>query len=324
MASTTTYDSTFFDPFASQNNNKDHHPNHAFSTHATTPSAAAAGPFIPSPTFSTYSSSSAPSFAMPPSTKQRQHQTQTPPAGALVPYDVTQLQYQQESPPSLYQYNHPNPSPSPRHQDEISCITQSFSEDHGATSFYNTPTNAAVPTPTNNNNTFTNINKENQTMVPVSNNNYSNYSTAPHPTTLTTTTEEITGFAYDPRMSAMTSTSNIMTMSPPGPLSTSTNTNNHTRSSLTSPDVMNKQHPMHVKNKIKRQRRTTGAAVGGVVVGGLALGPVGMVLGGMGAAAATRKICKTKEKKQERAYEQQQVTKQALDPQRIVHAGSFA
>eukprot|EP00521_Asterionellopsis_glacialis_P015066 CAMPEP_0195290828 /NCGR_PEP_ID=MMETSP0707-20130614/6541_1 /TAXON_ID=33640 /ORGANISM="Asterionellopsis glacialis, Strain CCMP134" /LENGTH=324 /DNA_ID=CAMNT_0040351009 /DNA_START=157 /DNA_END=1131 /DNA_ORIENTATION=+ len=324
MASTTAYDSTFFDPFAPQEN-KDHHLEQQHQQQAQPQynnfvSPSAAGSFIPSP--SSFSPSSLPSFAMPP----KQNNIVSPNAGALVPYDVTQLQPpvpQLQPPPQQRQqrqshhYNH----------DEISCISHSFSEDHGVS-----PTAAAAATTTTRGRSYTHdtyLNKENQghpqhqLSTTALSNNYSNYNISSSATK--SPSNQITGYAYDPRMSPMNSTAQLM--SAPSTTSATSSSNKNTGKATktsVSTDVMNKQHPMHLQNKKQRKRRTTGAAVGGVVVGGLTLGPVGMVLGGVGAAAATRKICKSKEKAQERAYEQQQVTKQALDPKRTVHAGSFA
>jgi len=56
------------------------------------------------------------------------------------------------------------------------------------------------------------------------------------------------------------------------------------------------------KKARRRRRRRTGMAVsatGGAVFGGLILGPVGAIAGGVGAAAVTRKVCKTREKKKD-------------------------
>mmetsp|Transcript_4489 Transcript_4489/g.6842 ORF Transcript_4489/g.6842 Transcript_4489/m.6842 type:complete len:169 (-) Transcript_4489:142-648(-) len=88
--------------------------------------------------------------------------------------------------------------------------------------------------------------------------------------------------------------------------------------------VMHKSHPLRQKMKKQRQRRTVGAAVGGTIVGGIILGPVGMVVGGAGAAAASRKICKTGEKRVVRKIERQLVQKEASNSQRAIHLASFA
>ena len=60
----------------------------------------------------------------------------------------------------------------------------------------------------------------------------------------------------------------------------------------------------HKKRKMKRQRqrRTAGGVLGGVIVGALTLGPVGAIAGGVVGGVATKKICKVRERRVERAH----------------------
>jgi hypothetical protein len=61
------------------------------------------------------------------------------------------------------------------------------------------------------------------------------------------------------------------------------------------------------RRRRRRRTRTTVAAVSGVVVGGIALGPLGAIAGGIGAAAATRGACKLGERRKDRRVEKQKV-----------------
>ena len=66
---------------------------------------------------------------------------------------------------------------------------------------------------------------------------------------------------------------------------------------------------MATKQRRRRRRRirTSVAAVSGAVVGGVALGPLGAIAGGVGAAAATRGACKLGERRKDRRVEKQNV-----------------
>ena len=54
--------------------------------------------------------------------------------------------------------------------------------------------------------------------------------------------------------------------------------------------------------KRQRHRRTAGAALGGAIVGGLTLGPLGAVAGGIVGGVVSKKICKGGEKRVEREH----------------------
>jgi hypothetical protein len=66
---------------------------------------------------------------------------------------------------------------------------------------------------------------------------------------------------------------------------------------------------MATKKRRRRRRasRTTIAAVSGVVVGGITLGPFGAIAGGIGAAVAARGACKLGERRKDRRVERQLV-----------------
>jgi hypothetical protein len=62
--------------------------------------------------------------------------------------------------------------------------------------------------------------------------------------------------------------------------------------------------PKKDKRKATRKMKTAAGAVGGAVVGGLVLGPVGVVLGAGGAAVATNKVAKARDKRKQQDFEQ--------------------
>lgn len=81
-------------------------------------------------------------------------------------------------------------------------------------------------------------------------------------------------------------------------------------------------HPKRQSLKKSRKVQTITGTVGGVVLGGVALGPPGMILGGVAGAATMRKVGKMREKKAQRKFEQREVQRQAS--RGSIHAGSFA
>ena len=81
-------------------------------------------------------------------------------------------------------------------------------------------------------------------------------------------------------------------------------------------------HPKRQSLKKSRKVQTVTGTVGGVVIGGVALGPPGMILGGVAGAATMRKVGKMREKKAQRKFEQKEVQRQASIGS--IHAGSFA
>jgi hypothetical protein len=80
-------------------------------------------------------------------------------------------------------------------------------------------------------------------------------------------------------------------------------------------------HPK--KNKMKKQRKlkTAGGTVGGAVFGGLVLGPLGLVMGGAAGGVAANKICKARERRAQRTYEQHNFQRAAT--QSVIHTGAF-
>ena len=66
------------------------------------------------------------------------------------------------------------------------------------------------------------------------------------------------------------------------------------------------------RRRRRRRTRTTVAAVSGVVLGGITLGPLGAIAGGVGAAAATRGACKLGERRKDRRVEKQKVQQTSL------------
>ncbi len=81
-------------------------------------------------------------------------------------------------------------------------------------------------------------------------------------------------------------------------------------------------HPKKKSMKKQRKRKTAAGAIGGMVVGGLALGPAGVFFGAAAGAVATNKICKARERRAQRKYEQENF-QQAAD-QSNVHRATFA
>jgi hypothetical protein len=63
-------------------------------------------------------------------------------------------------------------------------------------------------------------------------------------------------------------------------------------------------HPQKFQMKARRQRRQVGGAVGGVIVGGLTLGPAGALLGGVVGGVAANKVHKIGERRAQRKWEQ--------------------
>lgn len=81
-------------------------------------------------------------------------------------------------------------------------------------------------------------------------------------------------------------------------------------------------HPQKLNMKKQRKHKTTVAAVGGMVVGGLTLGPLGIFVGAAASAVATNKVCKARERRAQRQYEQNSFQHGAA--QSNVHFASFA
>ena len=71
-------------------------------------------------------------------------------------------------------------------------------------------------------------------------------------------------------------------------------------------------HPQRKQMKQERKAKTATGTIGGAIVGGLALGPAGVILGGAAGGLVTRKICKAGEKRAQRKFEQRNVQKVAL------------
>ena len=79
-------------------------------------------------------------------------------------------------------------------------------------------------------------------------------------------------------------------------------------------------HPQKLNMKKQRKHKTSVAALGGMVVGGLTLGPLGIFVGAA-SAVATNKVCKARERKAQRQYEQNSVQHGAA--QSNIHLASF-
>uniref|UniRef100_A0A7S4EM85 Uncharacterized protein n=1 Tax=Pseudo-nitzschia australis TaxID=44445 RepID=A0A7S4EM85_9STRA len=63
-------------------------------------------------------------------------------------------------------------------------------------------------------------------------------------------------------------------------------------------------HPGKQRMKKQRKRKTVAGTIGGMVVGGVALGPVGVIAGAFWGGVATREISKKGEKRAQRKHEQ--------------------
>uniref|UniRef100_A0A7S2WK18 Glycine zipper domain-containing protein n=1 Tax=Eucampia antarctica TaxID=49252 RepID=A0A7S2WK18_9STRA len=81
-------------------------------------------------------------------------------------------------------------------------------------------------------------------------------------------------------------------------------------------------HPKRKDLKKRRKIHTATGTIGGVILGGVTLGPLGMVVGGVAGAATVHKVGKIREKKAQRKYEKFEVQKQAS--QGMIHDGTFA
>jgi hypothetical protein len=81
-------------------------------------------------------------------------------------------------------------------------------------------------------------------------------------------------------------------------------------------------HPKKKSMKKQRKQRTAAGAVGGMVVGGLTLGPAGVFFGAAAGAVATNKICKARERRAQRKYEQRNFQQAA--ERSTVHHATFA
>lgn len=81
-------------------------------------------------------------------------------------------------------------------------------------------------------------------------------------------------------------------------------------------------HPQKQVMKKQRKQKTAAGAVSGMVVGGLTLGPVGVFVGAAAGAVATNKICKARERRAQRKYEQSNFQHDAA--QSNIHLATFA
>jgi hypothetical protein len=81
-------------------------------------------------------------------------------------------------------------------------------------------------------------------------------------------------------------------------------------------------HPQKQVMKKQRKQKTAAGAVSGMVVGGLTLGPVGVFVGAAAGAVATNKICKARERRAQRKYEQSNF--QHGTAQSNIHLATFA
>lgn len=82
--------------------------------------------------------------------------------------------------------------------------------------------------------------------------------------------------------------------------------------------------PKKDKRKQTRKMKTAGGAVGGAVVGGLILGPVGVVLGAGGGAAISNKMAKSRDKRKQCQFEQNNFQKGADQSVASNGDGAFA
>jgi hypothetical protein len=80
-------------------------------------------------------------------------------------------------------------------------------------------------------------------------------------------------------------------------------------------------HPDRRKMKKQRARRTAGGALGGCIVGGLVLGPLGIIVGAPVGAYTTNKICKKAERRAQRKFEHKNFEKIASTS--LVHSGEL-
>ena len=80
-------------------------------------------------------------------------------------------------------------------------------------------------------------------------------------------------------------------------------------------------HPDRRKMKKRRTRRTAGGALGGCIVGGLVLGPLGIIVGAPVGAYTTNKICKKAERRAQRKFEHKNFEK--IGSTSMVHSGEF-
>ena len=89
--------------------------------------------------------------------------------------------------------------------------------------------------------------------------------------------------------------------------------------------VPHKTYPAEVERmKVRRKRATVAAGVTGGVVGLIALGPVGALVGGAGASVATRAIGKRRERKKRDKIAERRIAEQQRDaPGVLVHNGTL-
>jgi hypothetical protein len=80
-------------------------------------------------------------------------------------------------------------------------------------------------------------------------------------------------------------------------------------------------HPQKQTMKKQRKRKTAAGAVGGMLVGGLTLGPVGVFVGGAVGAVATNKLCKIRERRAQRRFEQRSFQQAATNSN--IHLAAF-
>jgi hypothetical protein len=80
-------------------------------------------------------------------------------------------------------------------------------------------------------------------------------------------------------------------------------------------------HPDRRKMKTQRTRRTAGGALGGCIVGGLVLGPLGIIVGAPVGAYTTNKICKKAERRAQRKFEHKNFEK--IGSTSAVHSGEL-